>query len=563
VTSARSAPLLPPGRVRRLGSAAAALTLLAAACAPAAPPYAGYHSPLAPAESLLQQARLWDDQLRLTRSLGADRTPAGLPAGLVRDSLRRYHDRLVALLSEEDDATLVRSDVVARATLRKEAADLADQVSDSANTGNSDHSACPPHGTSLSDLTTTVMACYGREANRIMLDGETLTRLEVLGRIPRTADAARRKRLFRSLEPLWRSVNGDDGPESPYRRLLHLRDAAWSQGTSPVESKGQAFGLDAATLEQWFVRALAEWRDSQSGPDAEPWDWYYDNGAASRQLSPRVPTIADLMRINNAFYRGIGADPRRLDVHYDLLARPAKYPVAFTDFGSRNHWAGRRLLPGQPWIFASYQGGGLDNLAELMHETGHAIHIAAIRTRPAYLDWPDSDTFTEALADLPAMELYEPEWQQRVLGDSVPLSVSLRAKYSGVVLDLAWALFELRVHENPRADPNLVWSAITHDYLHIQPHPEWSWWAMRGQLIDAPGYLINYALAAFIVADLREAVRRARGRAAWSDPTMYAWLSNRIYRFGLERSSREVMEDVLGRPLSPDALLRDLGRLRP
>ena len=124
-----------------------------------------------------------------------------------------------------------------------------------------------------------------------------------------------------------------------------------------------------------------------------------------------------------------------------------------------------RWNSGEPWVFTSYLAGSFDNLAELLHETGHAIHIAAIRTRPAYMDWPDNDTFTEALADFPAMELYEPAWQIRFLGDSVTLAESLRAKYAGIVFDVAWGLFELRMDRNPSQDPNQLWTDITQHLL--------------------------------------------------------------------------------------------------
>lgn len=43
---------------------------------------------------------------------------------------------------------------------------------------------------------------------------------------------------------------------------------------------------------------------------------------------------------------------------------------------------------------------GVDIPGYPLHETGHAIHIAGIRTRPAFSDWPDADLFTEAIADL-------------------------------------------------------------------------------------------------------------------------------------------------------------------
>ena len=420
--------------------------------------------------------------------------------------------------------------------------------------------AARPDG--LRQLTNIVFACYGNAARIIVVAGDTLNRLGILGLLGRTEDPRQRERLWRALEPIWRSVNGDNGVRSPYRELLRLRRTEWGDSGSPIEAKGPAFGLEPRELDRWLVTALAHWRSLMPDTLLEPWDWYYLMGEASRRLSSRIPEIPDLLRVNQDYYRQLGADPSRLHVRYDLEPRPGKYPVAYTDFGRHARWTGEHLLPAEPWVFTSYLSGGFDNLAELLHETGHAIHIAAIHTRPAYNDWPDNDTFTEALADLPTMELFEPAWQLRFLGDSAPLKASLRAKYSGIMFDMAWALFEIRVHHDPNADPNAIWTTITRDYLGIRPHPEWSWWAMRGQLVDGPGYLVNYALGAFLVADMRGAIGSVRGPDAWTDPGLYPWLSARIYHFGLERPSRDVLEGLLGRPLESMALLTDLERVR-
>jgi len=35
-----------------------------------------------------------------------------------------------------------------------------------------------------------------------------------------------------------------------------------------------------------------------------------------------------------------------------------------------------------------------------------------------------------------------------------------------------------------------------------------------------------------------------------------------LFRFGLERTTREVVEEFLGGPVSPDALLKDMRRMR-
>jgi len=193
-----------------------------------------------------------------------------------------------------------------------------------------------------------------------------------------------------------------------------------------------------------------------------------------------------------------------------------------------------------------------------LHETGHAIHIAGIRTRPAFSDWPDADLFTEAIADLADGEAYDGRWQLRYFGDSAAPADNRRAAYFGVMMDACWSLFEARMQRDPALDPNAVWTALTSRYLRVVPHPELSWWAMRGQLIDVPGYLVNYALGAFVAADLRARIVQLHGPFTLGDTTWYGFVREHVYRFGLERSARRVMEDFLGRPVTADALLQGL-----
>ncbi len=142
----------------------------------------------------------------------------------------------------------------------------------------------------------------------------------------------------------------------------------------------------------------------------------------------------------------------------------------------------------------------------------------------------------------------------------MPLAEALRAKYGAIVLDIAWALFEIRLHREPARAPNEVWTELTSRYLGVVPHPEWSWWMLRGQLVDSPGYMANYAIGAVMVMDLRARTRELRGSFTGADAGTYAWLAERLYRFGRERPARQVLEDFLGRPVSADPLLADLAR---
>src|SRR5205085_5046378 len=135
----------------------------------------------------------------------------------------------------------------------------------------------------------------------------------------------------------------------------------------------------------------------------------------------------------------------------------------------------------------------------------------------------------------------------RWLGTDVPLRDGIRARYAEVAMDAAWAVFELELHADPSRIPNDVWTDISTRYLGVVAHPEWSWWAMRGQLVDAPGYMANYAIGAVLACDLRAAFRRA-GDWIDGDPGWYARVSDRLLRFGLERPSGAVLREVLGRP---------------
>jgi Zn-dependent M32 family carboxypeptidase len=129
------------------------------------------------------------------------------------------------------------------------------------------------------------------------------------------------------------------------------------------------------------------------------------------------------------------------------------------------------------------------------------------------------------------------------------------------MLDIAWSLFELRMLREPAADPNVVWTDITHRYLHVVPHPEMPWWALRVQLVETPGYMVNYGLGAVLTADMRDRVAKEIGPFDAGNPRWYPWLSEHLLRFGSERSTRELMTGLLGRPVSPDALLDQLRRI--
>jgi hypothetical protein len=408
-------------------------------------------------------------------------------------------------------------------------------------------------------LSRRIYGCFSKAAHALSFEGEPLDRLTIFGRLPLTEEPSQREGLWRAMRPIWESVNGDNGPQSPYRTLIRMNAARLKREGDVLGESVRGIGVEPGVMEKWLVAVLQKWHDITPDVAIEPWDFDYNAGRGNRALRDAIP-VESLRSINDRFYRDLGADPVALQVRYDVEPRPNKDPVAFTTFGRRPRFEAGSWVLGEPWVFASYQMGGLGNLLELLHETGHAIHIAAIRTRPAFNDWPDSDIFTEGVADIATLEMYDPVWQQRYLGVSIPIADAVTAKYAAIAMDIAWALFEVRMHRVPERDPNEVWGEICQKYFRIRTHPDLAWWAVRGQLIDSPGYMMNYAAGGIMNADLRARALELYGPYTEGDPDWYGQISEALYRFGLEKTSKEVVEAFLGRPVSPQAMLDDMSR---
>ena len=343
----------------------------------------------------------------------------------------------------------------------------------------------------------------------VRFEGKTLDRLTAIGMLARMDDRDERHRLFLAIDTIWRSMNGDDGIAQSVPAVREAQRRAVAHGTALRWMRRRACCASIRPhMEKWLVSVLEEWRVSTPATMIEPWDWHYQAGAASRALSDRIP-LDDLGVLNARYFRDLGADVAALHVHYDLTPRVGKTPVAFTDFGGRPHLVqtacGSRASRGcsrriawaasTTWTSCCTRAGTPCTLRR-------SISVRRFWTGPTTMRSPRDS------GDVAALEVYEPRWQMHYLGDSVPTALGLRGRYGGIVLDIAWSLFEVRMHRDPGADPNTVWGDITSHYLHITPHPELSWWAMRGQLIDAAG----------IHGELRDRLDHHRGHSRTRAP---------------------------------------------
>jgi hypothetical protein len=410
----------------------------------------------------------------------------------------------------------------------------------------------------LEALSGDLYACFTELGNNLEFEGNRITRVSALGMLGAMNEEDRRKKLFLAFVPLWQAVNGKDGIDSPYRRLIRLAASPAGGRDSEIDSAARTIGASPAGVERWLEQILEAWRQASGDRKVEPWDYYYRGGEADRLLGAATPKET-FRSINERYYRDLGADLEQLGVLYDLDARPGKAPLAYTDYVTRGRLVDGEWRPTVVRVSASYATGGLGLLNELVHENGHAVHMMAIHVRPAFMDLGDP-LFVEAFADVPSWNTYEPSWQRKYLGQAAPEAASLRGLFSSVILDVAWALFECRMLRTPTADPNAVWTEITRRYLHVVAHPELSWWALRVQLVHLPGYMVNYGLGSVLTADIREHSREALGSFETGNPQWFSWTSNHLLRFGEEVDTSVLLRQFLGRPVSPQALLDQIKR---
>jgi hypothetical protein len=475
--------------------------------------------------------------------------------------LRDRHQALLANLDGVDLDKLSPEGKAAVAAMRVTLADFGDPSPAVAN--DPDNPECKDAAMRDLDyegLSAALSGCYREIGNQLKFEQGTVDRGTALGLLSDIEEPERRKTLFDAFLPLWTALNGNNEPDSPYRRLITKASAEAASNGSGIEAAARAIGVSVADVERWLTQILEAWRDANPSGMVEPWDYRYANGEANRRLAA-VLEGPSIVATDHRFYLDLGVDLEKLGVVYDIKDRPDKSPLAYTDFLRRGRYVDGAWQPTIARVVGRYEDGGLSALNELVHENGHAVHISAIRNRPAFTDWTDT-IFTEAFADVPSWSVYEPAWQRKYLGTELPEAMSLRALYGAVMLDVAWSLFEIRMLRDPASDPNAVWTDITSQYLHIVPHPEVPWWAVRVQLVSRPGYMVNYGLGAVLTAEIRKRTSEAIGEFDAGNARWYVWSSEQMLRYGSERSAKALMQSLLGRPPSPEAVLSQIRRIK-
>ena len=100
---------------------------------------------------------------------------------------------------------------------------------------------------------------------------------------------ARRKAVFLAFVPLWQAINGNNEPDSPYRRMIAGAAAEAAKNGSEIDNAARDVGIDPPEVERWLVQILDAWRESSGDVMVEPWDFRFQAGEADRLLGDIHP----------------------------------------------------------------------------------------------------------------------------------------------------------------------------------------------------------------------------------------------------------------------------------
>src|SRR5581483_6644404 len=220
---------------------------------------------------------------------------------------------------------------------------------------------------SYPNLKSALVACFVEIGNNLSFEGGKINRVSALDLLHETSDPARRKAVFYAFVPLWQALNGNDEPDSPYRRMIAGAVAAAAKNGSDIENAARDVGIDSAEVERWLVQILDAWRESSGDAMIEPWDFRFQAGEADRLLGKYIPRES-LQPINQRYYRDLGADLEGMGTLYDLSPRPAKAALAYTEFVTHARMLSGAWRPTVARVSAPYERGGLFVLNELVHE---------------------------------------------------------------------------------------------------------------------------------------------------------------------------------------------------
>ena len=325
--------------------------------------------------------------------------------------------------------------------------------------------------------------------------------------------------------------------------LSSLSEKAYAEVLHEIE-KGQAKQFGVAEKE------LGPWAWSDPFAQEDPLDCH--------ELDLLVDGV-DISGASASFYERMGVDVKPILARSDMYERPGKNQHAFCIHIDRS--GDVRTL--------NNVKDSIKWLETVLHELGHAIYELGFDPKlPWLLREPPHMIPTEAMALIAGRQAYRSDALRTLIGpspDKAPLMKkadhSLKRRQ---LIFSRWVLvmtaFESELYRDPKQDLNRLWWASVEKYQKIRAPKgrEGKWdWATKYHIGLAPVYYFSYLLGEMFASSIQEALSKECGSAALSNPEAGKFLRQKLFHPGNRMSWSELVKHVTGRPLSPDAWLKE------
>ena len=291
----------------------------------------------------------------------------------------------------------------------------------------------------------------------------------------------------------------------------------------------------------------------------EPWDYRYAIGEANRRIAPSFPDT-EIVAVDHRFYRDLGADVEKLGVVYDIDDRLDKSPLAYTDFLRRGRYVNGAWQPTVARVVGRYRSGGLSALNELVHENGRAVRYQR-DPQPPGIHRLARHALHRGLRRRALVEHFSTALAAECLGHGTPrrdvTSHHARQRDAGRRLVAVRNPDAARPGLRPRTRSGPTLRASTFTSPRIPKCPGGPCACSSSATRDT----WSITASAPCTAEIRKRTAQAIGPFDAGNPKWYNWSSEKFLIFGSQRSTKDLMQSLLGRPPSPQALLEQIRRL--
>ncbi|VTS05441.1 M2 family metallopeptidase [Tuwongella immobilis] len=418
---------------------------------------------------------------------------------------------------------------------------------------------------------------------RAKVDGKELADSEVRNILKSSTDPERRKAVWESSKGVGASVEAD------LKELVKLRNQAAKQlgyanfhalmldlNEQDGPSLIQLFDdLDKLTKEP-FAAAKAEIDAKLAAAqgvkveDLRPWSYhdpFFQESPAVFDVSLDAPyQKADLLKLCQDFYRGIGLPIERVIARSDLYEKPGKSPHAFcTDIDREGDVRVlANIVPNEYWA------------GTMLHELGHAVYSSLnIPASLPYVVRGEAHILsTEGVAMQFERFSKSRAWLE-TMGVTVPdadkfEAAAKKVQRNQLLIFSRWCQvmlrFEKAMYENPDQDLNKLWWDLVEQYQQVK-RPEGRNapdYASKIHICSAPVYYHNYMMGQLFASQVHHTIAKELYNGA--DPSTVIYIGNpavgqfmkdRVFAPGRTRDWRGLTRFATGKDLSPEAFARD------